>query len=114
MFSNSDEDLITCEHCGHQSYPEIGIGHVCQQGFNAAKKAGETWSRNYKGTGAKAVIRIAFEVECLDTPTAIQTALSGVCFEIETMDFDSGHIKASGGDDILDYKFNLIGGKKSA
>lgn len=107
MFSDdSDDELITCEHCGYRSYPEIGIGHICQQGFEAARRANETWHRNYQGNGSRVKIQIAIEIDCLNTPDAIETALSGALSEVEFRARDNGGEQAlQGGDEILDYRY---------
>jgi hypothetical protein len=112
FFSEPDDDLHTCEHCGTRYRSGFGIDHLCQEGYEASRKRNEEWERKFTGSGKKTVIQIAIEIECLDTHMGIETAISGVCHEIEFgINPESGKFAKAGGDSVLGYTYKFAGKK---
>lgn len=105
-FDSDDEDKITCKHCGLSYYPEVGMGHICQEGIEASRKETEESDRRYKGTGNKIKVSIQIDIECYDSPEAVDSALNIITFsdrkplnENETF---------FGRDNILDCKYKMV------
>ena len=104
MFEYPDEDRISCEHCGLRYYPEVGF-HTCPQSQLAARLATEAADRQYMGSGRKVVINIAIEIECYNTPQAVQAALD--CIELNTMKELNKQTHIEGDDDVLDCRYSM-------
>lgn len=107
MFSDDyDDETRTCEHCGTTYFVDVGMGHTCDAGYQASRNASEIWHRNYQGNGSRVKIQIAIEIDCLNTPDAIETALSGALSEVEFRARENGSDQAlQDGDEILDYRY---------
>lgn len=105
MFDPIDEDRITCEHCGLRYYPEVGMGHICQEGIDAAKKETEVFNRRYQGTGKRIKVLIQIELECYDSPDAVHAALD--CIELYSSAEKNKSEIFSGYDDVLDCSYSV-------
>ena len=80
-YDPSDEDMITCEYCGHRDYPQIGPGgHFCAEGAKAARERSENWERRYKAGGKR--VRYTIVVECYDSHDSISHAIGSADSEI--------------------------------
>ena len=97
---NYDEDLITCQYCGHREYPEVGMsGHVCQGMRDASEASNLAFEKSWVGDGTRIKRRITIEYECYNTEASIDNIMS-----------DIGYNWKQGGnsDDILDFSWRII------
>lgn len=100
-----DEDRITCEYCGASYYPDVGSFHTCPEGQAAARLATEASDRRFRGTGEKISVRIVIELECFNSPEAVQSALE--CVELNSSAALNARDHVSGIDDVMECRYTM-------
>lgn len=95
----SDEEMITCPHCGYREYPEVGFGHICTSpnAMASSRAADEAFDRRF--FGSRRVVRTAIVIEHYDTDDCFQMALSSI----------HSRRPHSDGDALLGYQYVVVG-----
>lgn len=93
FFSDESDDLITCPHCGHSEYPQVGIGHICP----LAPKSGP------RHVGKRLRIQMFVEIEVSEADLGL--AISDIEHKLEDLPTGSRPVEFKGGDDILKYQW---------